>query len=106
MTVSNPEDITYTAMCLWEAVIELQSRNREAVEVAFEVCGWIHIRHFTMELAADCYDAWEVDSFDGYDACFDWEFVPHWLERNVEWTNDGPERKVKSYMHLGAQADG
>lgn len=87
----DPEDITYAAMCIWEQFLD-GVRQRALISEAFENMGYTEMRHFAMSLAADCNADWEKASKYGYDACFDWEFVPAWLKENVEFNKQGCRR--------------
>lgn len=88
---TNSEDVTHAAMCIWENLLELL-RKKHVVLLAFENTGYAEMRHFAMSLAADCNADWETASKYGYDACFDWEFVPAWINENVEFDKQGCRR--------------
>lgn len=76
-------DLCEAACCLWEDVLqrldkghEQLHRMREAEGMAalrLKVIGWVD------ELEAD----YKKAVADGYDACFDWEFVPSWMNTKL-----------------------
>lgn len=68
-----------TAMCLWEALLEVQidTANRNVIG---ELGGAYAARDLCLDLAIPCNDCWEIANALGYDDSFDWNFVPQWLD--------------------------
>jgi len=94
--LSSPSDLE-TAACLWEAVLALRDHpvsNPAGVELALQirsafkalgtsdlrmtVIGWVHA------VDAD----WSKIN-DDYSLSFDWDFVPSWIIRHVDWSDPG-----------------
>ena len=72
-----------TAICLWEALLEI--RDRPDVAARFNALGTVAMRHAVMTLIADCEREWEALGDDRQDqaAPYDWGWVPDFLERNL-----------------------
>jgi hypothetical protein len=72
-----------TAMCLWEAMLEI--RDRPDIVPMFEDHGTAAIRHAVIALVPDCEAAWEADRAQGIERVpFDWEHCPHFLNMNLD----------------------
>lgn len=70
-----------TAMCLWEAMLEI--RDRSNVAARFDAVGTVAMRHAVMTLIADCEREWEeARDRDEDHSPYDWEWCPAFLERN------------------------
>lgn len=88
-----------TAACLWEAVLELQNGGRghkglrHQVAAARERMGTSALR-LTVLRWVDLVDAEWAKVKDTYDQPFDWEFVPEWIARNIDWSGDMPVNKI------------
>lgn len=83
-----------TALCLWEAVIEIDRGGQPAAPWAayWEANGTAAFRSKMIDLAPAC-DA-DFDLLSGaYGMSFDWDFVPRWLLDRVDWS--GPNPTVK-----------
>jgi hypothetical protein len=70
------------AMCIWEAVLEI--RDRPDVKRAFEALGTNEVRHMAMGWVDACERDWQLVQED-YELSYDWDFVPAWIEKNVDW---------------------
>ncbi|WP_031293677.1 hypothetical protein [Sphingobium sp. HDIP04] len=71
-----------TAMCLWEAMLEI--RDRPDIAARFEEVGTVAMRHAVMTLIADCEREWEAARGRDEDhSPYDWEWCPAFLERNL-----------------------
>ncbi len=72
------EDRLFTAMCIWEALLE--DRCHLGFEYSKEQVGWAQTRSYAAEFAEPCNEAWEyAHKHLGYDDSFDWDWVPRWL---------------------------
>lgn len=91
------ESHLFTAACLWEAALDAYSHEDAALDVSHgpvpfyvrlrqhkERHGACTTREQVVALAVACDEAWDALTDDQKDAagCFDWEFVPVWLESN------------------------
>lgn len=88
------ESHLYTAACLWEAAIDAMARAKEPgaptdnfdarLKSYREGHGTHTVRDDVARMAVACDEAWEAlterEQFDA--GCFDWDFVPAWLEEN------------------------
>lgn len=88
-------EITTTAMCLWEVLLQIRSNNpRDAIEKAMNAVytrhGTCEMRNVMAEFAEDCdrehHQAAVAKSFDG---SFDWEWCPTWLRTRLTWDPTG-----------------
>lgn len=88
-------EIAYAAMCIWEALLELRSKDEKrpiclAMDRTFERHGSCAMREAISNLAEACdsdwYAAYQTSEFDGD---FDWEWCPNWLETKVRWDPTG-----------------
>ena len=71
-----------TAICLWEALLEI--RDRPDVAARFDEVGTVAMRHALMTLIADCEREWEdARARDEDHSPYDWEWCPAFLERNL-----------------------
>ena len=71
------------AMCLWEAVMEIREQQPQ-VQAAFERHGTSAMRHVVMSWIPDL--AWAWAAIDEYDLTYDWDFVPAWISKNIDWS--------------------
>lgn len=77
-----------TAACLWEAALALLT-TQITTDVSIKVneyCegfGTGDLRLKVIELADECDAEFELIQ-DGYPGCFDWDFVPDFLERKIK----------------------
>lgn len=81
ITTISTDDLVDAAMCLWEYCLNESPRQFSDYVV---VAGYCETRSRIAALAALCHQAYEVAREQGYDNCFDWEFVPRWFDRCVE----------------------
>ena len=77
-------DRALTAMCIWEILQEKRATSSvpAAVEVLWSDIGASEMREYTLEVLAPLADR-AFDSYvelAGYDLCFDWEFIPKFIE--------------------------
>jgi hypothetical protein len=82
MTEFSPEDRVFTAMCIWEALLE--DRCHLGFEYSKEQVGWAQTRSIAGEFAEPCNEAWEyAHKHLGYDDSFDWDWVPRFMTHCV-----------------------
>jgi hypothetical protein len=83
-----PEEDTYTAMCLWEEYLSDPGAYPELLEEQ-EQSGTVALRGSVIALAKQCNDDYESlpKNHPMRDVEFDWEYVPHWLNKNSQPTN-------------------
>ncbi|WP_454883972.1 hypothetical protein [Sphingomonas oryzagri] len=88
MRMSDEQEKLITAMCLWEAVLEMKD-NKQEVLSCFENIGTAGMRFYVAQWVRPVDDAWDALSQDEKDASvpFDWEFVPNWIAKHVSWEN-------------------
>lgn len=98
-----------TAACLWEAVLTLRDHpatDPNATELAldirasFELIGTSAMRMTVIGWTDTVNAAWATVG-DDYLLSFDWDFVPDWIIRHIDWSNPGfptirPEAPVVS----------
>jgi hypothetical protein len=88
MSTETPLAVTYTAMCLWEAVLEDQDGPWS---YARKVSGTHTLRDSIASLAAACDEDWQALDPPESEEChpslevFDWEFCPVWLRVAVDY---------------------
>jgi hypothetical protein len=75
-------ELAEAAMCMWEYVIE--NRDKPHIQAAIEAEGAGALRNNILARAEDCHKAWLLVA-DNYPFCFDWDFVPEWMEANMNW---------------------
>lgn len=75
------------AVCAWEHVIERlhvakrdDSNRWDSYRASHGMCA---LRSSVMDLAPTVHDAYEIAVTAGFDAPFDWDFVPAFMERAV-----------------------
>lgn len=80
--MSNTENIIFTAMCLWEHCLH----EEPPIYVSYrENNGACETRDRVQSFAKPCHDAWEhAHNVLDFDAAFDWEWVPAWLQVCVD----------------------
>lgn len=80
---------------IWEQVVsptyELGYKKR-AEEIAAEI-GWSNLRYKIAKMAPAAYALFQDLSPDTVDEPFDWEFLPKFLDRCVDWGSDTPTLK-------------
>lgn len=90
-----PETFTcgeaYTAMCLWEAILDGLNEPNAPWQHCRERQGMATLRDLVMGLAKACEADWNALSEDEQDGQgpFDWEFCPKWLREAVDWWSLG-----------------
>lgn len=78
-----------TAACLWEAALTMLDSNQgqhdhvRKLQEYREAWGMSDLRLTIIGLTDECDAAWKKVE-DTYDACFDWDFVPCFLQEKVE----------------------
>lgn len=96
-----------TAACLWEAVLDLRDNpvgNPDTMELAlhirasFEVAGTATMRMIVIGWTGAVDAAWTKIA-DDYLMSFDWDFVPGWIVRHIDWSEPGhpaikPDRAI------------
>lgn len=82
------DDEMQTAMCLWEAWLDLEKEDNvlgRHMQMIREDNGAYATRSLVAGLVIDCDLAWDAyTALDGDDIAFDWEFVPEFLTGVVE----------------------
>ncbi len=102
-----------TAACLWEAVLSLRDHpvtNPADIERALlirESCNAIGTAALRMTVIGwtDAVDAAWASVADGYLGCFDWDFVPDWIIRHVDWSDPCHPLFRQEPGHSREQAD-
>lgn len=75
-------DITDSALCIWEYCLDYRPDNCEKFR---ELHGVAETRDRVQSFALHCHNAWEhAHAVLGFDAPFDWEWVPAWLQICVD----------------------
>ncbi|WP_263588844.1 hypothetical protein [Sphingopyxis sp. GC21] len=98
--MSLPDDPAFaleTAACLWEAVLTLRDHpatNPDAIDLAlrigasFEAIGTSAMRLIVIGWSDVVDAAWSEVAAD-YPLSFDWDFVPDWIARHIDWSVAG-----------------
>ena len=95
MQAATLESALETAACLWEAVLTLRDHpatDPDAIALALairETCnavGTADVRLTVVSWASAVEAAWSAVA-DGYDLCFDWDFVPGWIIDHIDWSD-------------------
>ncbi len=81
------EDLAVDAMCVWEWVLENKSSNKWLLQ-SFEIDGYVEIRWKMLEIVRAVREVWPKAVEAGYEDCFDWEFVPWFMEKCVDFSTD------------------
>ena len=83
----------FTAMCLWEDVVEHGGGPWKAYR---DANGTGDLRDMVLAFAKPCEAAWNAMSQDEQDdaGAFDWEFCPKWLREGVDWSGPIPAVKM------------
>lgn len=88
-----------TAACLWEAVLEIlnggagQKGLRAQAQRIRESMGTAELRSTVLRWV-DLIDAEWAKVGDEFSGPYDWEFVPDWIARNIDWSGDRPTYKL------------
>jgi hypothetical protein len=88
-----------TAACIWEAVLEIlnggagQKGLRHQAQRIREKMGTNGLRLAALRWV-DLVDEEWAKVKDTYDQPFDWEFVPDWIARNIDWSSDAPVYRI------------
>jgi hypothetical protein len=72
-------------MCLWEAYLDdtVSADAKAGLDALRAAVGTAQLRlNFITLLVEPCEAAYLAATADGYDDCFDWDFVPQWLSDN------------------------
>jgi hypothetical protein len=83
----------YASLCVWEAMLEGLGNDGCKWRARRANVGIAVLREDALALAPACEAAWASLSDDEQEAfgCFDFEFVPYWLNDCVEWSaRNGP----------------
>ena len=83
-------DLTDTAMCIWEAILEASGTDKlpEGLGAYWETWGTCAVRDQVQKLAPFCHLEWQatIDSPTSPDlGSFDWDWCPAWLADRVSW---------------------
>jgi len=77
-----------TAMCLWEAALELRDQM-PAMDEAWEEAGTSAFRHRIIAMVPACEAAWEADRKAGTEQVpYDWEHCPAFLRQQFADDSD------------------
>lgn len=80
--MSTIDPITSAAMCLWEYCLDYRPPACEAFRGLHGVC---ETRDRVQGFAKSCHESWEhAQAVLGFDAPFDWEWVPAWFDICVD----------------------
>lgn len=80
-------DEAEAAMCLWEESIRRQGiRDDDLFKWLAGGEGAASARDMCLQLAKDVEHSYLVAKLHGFDACFDWDFVPQWANLAMEIT--------------------
>jgi len=90
------QDRAFTAMCLWESILNGPAMD----QLKPEDRGTGELREFVASLTYVADKAYQIALAVGYDDCFDWEFIPSFVSRCVNWAtwelyDDWPEIALK-----------
>lgn len=97
MQTSEPAFALETAACLWEAVLGLRDHpgtdpdhiaRATQIRASFEAAGTATMRMIVIGWTDAVDMAW-AGVADDYTMSFDWDFVPDWITRNIDWTVPG-----------------
>lgn len=78
MTEFTIEDRLFTAMCIWEALLE--TRKHPGFEYSKEQVGWAQTRSDAADFSEPCHRAYEyAHKHLGYDDSYDWDWVPRFV---------------------------
>jgi hypothetical protein len=81
-------DIAFDAMCVWEWVLENKDDIPELRE-QFEQLGTCQMRERSLTVLPELREAFERAKENGYEDCFDWEFVPWFMTHVVRFEDFG-----------------
>lgn len=90
-----PASSLETAMCVWEAVLEIMNGGaghkglRVQAQRIRQNMGTSALRLAVMEWVELIDAAWERDKAS-YSDPFDWGYVPEWLARHIDWSGSRP----------------
>jgi hypothetical protein len=74
------------ACCIWEALLERAHNKRisddkaKAIAYCFEQRGTNEMRHAAISLSVLCSDLWHALPEDERPHCFDWDYVPAFVD--------------------------
>lgn len=78
------------AMSMWEWVIENEGKPESPWYAAGDDIGMGQLRSNVLDAAIACEtDYQEAVAVEGYDDCFDWAFVPAWMDKHADWIIGG-----------------
>lgn len=81
ITVANLE----TAMCLWEAVLDLRLTGDLRAEALIDEAGTSGARHTVLSWIDQCEDVWEQSRAEGIELIpYDWEHCPAFLSAKLD----------------------
>jgi len=86
------------ACCIWEYMLETPS------SISDKFGGATYARMFAVELAPYCHQSWEwAFKTAEYDDCFDWEWVPDYMEALYARYTD-PDEMLDAARHIERRA--
>jgi len=95
MQDTNPAFALETAACLWEAVLSLRDNpitdpadleRALLIRGSFKAVGTAALRLTVIGWTGALDAAW-AEAADDYPMSFDWDFVPDWIIRHVDWSD-------------------
>ena len=96
--MSRNEQLTLTAMIVWETLLEADPGTYPGYEKYRYANGVCETRDRVVSIAAAVEEVWSMISYEEFDAPFDWEFVPLFLEH----CTDGIEVTIPRYLYKQA----
>lgn len=86
-------DVAYDAACVWEWALEEKEKAGSALRVLFDRWGTCEMREALVQSVPHVRVSFERAKAAGYENCFDWEFVPWFMEncvdmRSPKWVYD------------------
>lgn len=85
-TSASNDGVAITAMQMWEYVISSRTTSVQIKKTFFNI-GSAEIERMILIHAKKCHKDW-MKAKATYSEKFDWEFVPEWMEKHLQWNSD------------------